>query len=68
MAPKEEADDSLDDASAATARARPAPLQDILFCPYCGQMSFRVGDTDGESVYCEFCGVDVAIDELVKVV
>lgn len=59
-------DDSFDDAAALT--ARPGPLQDLLFCPYCGQMSFRVDNADGETVYCEFCGVDVAIDELVKVV
>ena len=59
--------DDSDDPSAARS-ARPAPLQDVLFCPYCGQMSFRLGDTDGENVYCEFCGVDVAIGDLVKVV
>ena len=66
MAAKDK-DESLDDPSAARS-AVPAPLQDVLFCPFCGQMSFRLGDTDGESVYCEFCGVHVAVDELVKVV
>jgi len=46
--------------------ARTAAPRDLRFCPYCGQMSFDVlGQHDG-SVYCEFCGVDIAVADLVK--
>jgi hypothetical protein len=38
---------------------------DVRFCPFCGQMSFTVSPSEEGSVYCEFCGVDVAISELV---
>ncbi len=41
--------------------------RDVRFCPYCGQMSFDVLDQHEGSVYCEFCGVDVSIAELVKI-
>jgi NADH pyrophosphatase NudC (nudix superfamily) len=40
--------------------------RDVRFCPYCGQMSFDVQGQRQGSVYCEFCGVDVSIAELVK--
>jgi len=40
--------------------------RDVRFCPYCGQMSFDVLDLREGSVYCEFCGVDIAIADLVK--
>ncbi len=38
---------------------------DVRFCPFCGQMSFTVSPSEEGSVYCEFCGIDVAISELV---
>ncbi len=40
--------------------------RDIRFCPFCGQMSFDVLGLYEGSVYCEFCGVDVAVADLVK--
>lgn len=56
------------DAEPIPSAVRPGPARDVRFCPYCGQMSFDVlGQREG-SVYCEFCGVDVAIAELVKTV
>lgn len=48
------------------AAARPVVVRDVRFCPYCGQMSFDVAGQREASVYCEFCGVDVPIAELVK--
>ena len=43
-------------------------VPEIRFCPFCGQMSFAVMAEEQGSVYCEFCGIDVAIEELVKTV
>ena len=39
---------------------------DIRFCPYCYQMSFNVVEVKGDWVFCEICGVDVEVKELVK--
>ncbi len=50
-------------ADSSPSAARPA---DVRFCPYCGQMSFNVMGLREGSVYCEFCGVDVPVAELVK--
>jgi len=40
---------------------------DKRFCPYCFMQQFEVSETatDG-SVYCEVCGIDILIKELVK--
>lgn len=46
--------------------ARPGVPRDVRFCPYCGQMSFDVLAQRQGSVYCEFCGVDVPVADLVK--
>ena len=40
--------------------------QDVRFCPYCFSMSFQMSDVKGEFVFCEMCGVDVEVKELVK--
>jgi len=39
--------------------------KDIRFCPYCCQMQFEVTGKEG-AVFCEICGIDVEIKELVK--
>jgi hypothetical protein len=36
------------------------------FCPYCFMQQFDVSDTTEGSVYCDICGIDVPIKELVK--
>ena len=36
------------------------------FCPYCFMQQFEVSDTTEGSVYCEVCGIDIPIKELVK--
>ncbi len=40
--------------------------RDPRFCPYCFQMSFELSETTGEFVFCEICGVDIEVKELVK--
>lgn len=40
--------------------------RDIRFCPYCFQMSFDVSEIRADHIYCEMCGVDVPVGELVK--
>ena len=39
---------------------------EIRFCPYCFQMSFNLKEVKGAWVFCEICGVDVEVKELVK--
>jgi len=40
---------------------------DVRFCPYCAQISFDVIGRDEEGyVYCEVCGVDIPIKELIQ--
>ena len=39
---------------------------DKRFCPYCFMQQFEVSDTADGSVYCEICGIDIPIKELVK--
>ncbi len=38
----------------------------VRFCPYCFQMSFDMSEVKGDFVFCEICGVDVEVKELVK--
>ena len=40
--------------------------RDMRFCPYCFQQEFDFAELDGEWVFCEICGIDVEIAELVK--
>ena len=35
------------------------------FCPYCGMISFELSGEEEEFVYCEYCGVDVEVKELI---
>lgn len=38
----------------------------IRFCPYCFQAQFTLAEIKGDKVYCEICGVDVEVKDLVK--
>ena len=38
---------------------------DKRFCPYCFMQQFEVTETSVGSVYCEVCGLDVAVKDLV---
>lgn len=41
--------------------------RDIRFCPYCCMMQFNVtGKAEDGSVFCENCGIDVLIRELIR--
>jgi len=40
--------------------------RDVRFCPYCFQQTFDISQVTQDYVYCEMCGVDVAVKELVK--
>jgi hypothetical protein len=40
--------------------------RDMRFCPYCFQQAFDVSELKGEWVYCEICGIDVELKELIK--
>lgn len=39
--------------------------KETRFCPYCGMSSFELSGEEGEFVYCEYCGIDVEIQELI---
>lgn len=40
--------------------------RDIRFCPYCFQMTFEMSEVTGNKVFCESCGVDIEVKDLVK--
>jgi len=40
--------------------------RDERFCPYCFQMTFEVSEVKGDYIFCEICGVDVEVKDLVK--
>lgn len=40
--------------------------REILFCPYCFQRQFDRREITGSRVYCDFCGVEIEVEELVK--
>jgi len=39
--------------------------KDIRYCPFCGRTSFELSGEEDDSVYCEHCGVDVEVKELI---
>ncbi len=39
--------------------------KETRFCPYCGMSSFELSGEEGEFVYCEYCGIDVGVRELI---
>ncbi len=40
--------------------------REVRFCPYCFQMNFEVSEIKGEWIFCEICGVDIEVKDLVK--
>jgi hypothetical protein len=42
--------------------------KDLRFCPYCFLIQFDMAAIEGPSVFCEVCGIDVLVEELVKTV
>jgi hypothetical protein len=38
----------------------------IRFCPFCFQQQFSLAEITEDKVYCEICGVDVDVKDLVK--
>ncbi|MFQ5990546.1 MAG: hypothetical protein ACE5K9_11590 [Candidatus Methylomirabilales bacterium] len=40
-------------------------VRDVRFCPYCSMMEFDM-ELVGTSVHCDFCGVEILAEELVK--
>ncbi len=40
--------------------------RDTRFCPYCFQQEFDVSALEGSTVYCEVCGIEVEVKELMK--
>ncbi len=44
-----------------------AQERDIRFCPFCSVMEFDMAEVGG-SVHCEVCGIEVAVEDLVRTV
>jgi hypothetical protein len=40
--------------------------RDVRFCPFCFQMTFEMSEVSGNQVFCEVCGVDIEVKDLVK--
>lgn len=45
---------------------RPPGGAAIRFCPYCYQQQFSGQELQGPRVYCQTCGVEVEVKELVQ--
>jgi hypothetical protein len=43
-----------------------APSLNMPFCPFCFMQQFDVTEASEGSVYCEVCGIDIPVRELVK--
>lgn len=39
--------------------------KDLRYCPYCAKSSFEVSGDEEGLVYCEYCGADVEMKELI---
>jgi NADH pyrophosphatase NudC (nudix superfamily) len=39
--------------------------KETRFCPYCGMSSFELSGEEEDAVYCEYCGIDVEVKELI---
>lgn len=39
---------------------------EVRFCPYCFLMAFEPSEIKGDWIFCEICGVDVEVKELVS--
>ena len=39
--------------------------KEIRYCPYCGMTSFELFGDETGSLYCEYCGIDVEVKELI---
>ena len=39
----------------------------VRFCPYCFMQQFQVTDRLEGSVYCEVCGIDIPVKDLVNI-
>lgn len=42
------------------------PRREIRYCPYCFQQRFDLSTIEKKTVYCEVCGINVEVKELVK--
>jgi hypothetical protein len=42
------------------------PSSNRPFCPFCFMQQFDVSEASGGSVYCDVCGIDIPVGELVK--
>jgi len=42
------------------------PTLNRPFCPFCFMQQFEVTETSEGSVYCDVCGIDIPIRDLVK--
>lgn len=39
--------------------------KEIRYCPYCGMTAFELTGEEEGRLYCEYCGVDVEVKELI---
>ena len=47
-------------------RVEPRSSMNNPFCPFCFMQQFEVMEGSGGSVYCEVCGIDLPIRDLVR--
>lgn len=49
----------------ATTENKENKRKEARFCPYCGMSSFELSGEAADVVYCEYCGIDVEVQELI---
>lgn len=45
---------------------RETPSRNLPFCPFCFMQQFDITETAQGNVYCDMCGIDIPIKDLVK--
>ena len=46
--------------------SRETPRGNMPFCPFCFMQQFEITEASQGSVYCDMCGIDIPIKDLVK--
>jgi hypothetical protein len=46
--------------------SRETPRGSMPFCPFCFMQQFEITEASQGSVYCDMCGIDIPIKDLVR--
>jgi hypothetical protein len=49
-----------------TRETKETPKGNMPFCPFCFMQQFEITETSHGNVYCDMCGIDIPIKDLVR--